>query len=320
MLPALDIKRARGRRLNGRVVMASLTVATAQFALRAEATVEEFLAHLASLVERAAAQGAAVVVFPELASTGLLASITDHDVTTSTIVSDYWKVLPAYTDTIVAALRDIARQQQVVVVGGSHNRLAADNSLRNTAYVVHPDGRVESQDKVHLTPQEHDLGAAGGDKLLVTSVGPFTAGVLICADIQFPELSRYLVHRGVDLIFCPSLTWNRRGVHRVRTGCQARAIENQLYVVMSPLVGHNGLPLDAPMHATGRALVTGPVDKTIGVNDGVLAAAQDSAEQLVVTSLDHDLLMASRARPEAPGLALRRLDLYDSLYAEQRPS
>jgi predicted amidohydrolase len=293
--------------------MASLTVAAVQFALKAEATVEEFVAHVDALVGKAAAQGATVVLFPELASTGLLASITDHVVTTKTVASDYRKILPRYTGTIVEALRQMARQHDVVVVGGSHNRLAEDGSLRNTAYVVHPDGRVELQDKTHLTPQEHQLGVVGGDELLVTSLGPFKAGVLICADIQFPELSRYLVHHGVDLILCPSLTWNRRGVHRVRTGCQARAIENQLYVVMSPLVGHSGLPLDAPMHAVGRALVTGPVDKTIGVNDGILAATLDGEEQVLVTTLDHDLLMASRAKPEAPGLALRRLDLFEKL-------
>ena len=298
--------------------MASLTVASVQLELKAEATVDEFLSHLDTLVGKAAAQGAEVVLFPELASTGLLASICDHGVTTQTVAADYWKVLPNYTDTIVGALRQMSQEHQVVVIGGSHNRLADDGTLRNTAFLVHPDGRVELQDKIHLTPQERDLGAVGGDELLVTKIGPFTAGVLICADIQFPELSRYLVHRGVDLIFCPSLTWNRRGVHRVRTGCQARAIENQLYVVMSPLVGSSGLPLDAPMHAVGRALVTGPVDKTIGINDGVLAVAQDDAEHVLVTTLDHDLLMASRAKPEAPGLALRRLDLYEALYAEHR--
>jgi len=65
-------------------------------------------------------------------------------------------------------------------------------------------------------------------------------------------------------------------------------------------------------------LVTGPVDRTIGINDGILAAAEDDAEQVVVTTLDHDLLMASRANPEAPGLALRRPDLYEALRAEQR--
>ncbi len=297
--------------------MASLTVATVQLALRAESSVAGFLDHMDGLVQRAAEQGAQIVVFPELASTGLLGTITDHVVTTKTIAADYWRVLPTYTDAIVDGLTDVARRHDVVVVGGSHNRVAEDGSLRNTAYVVHPDGRVETQDKIHLTPQEHDLGARGGDDLLVTTIGPFTAGVLICADIQFPELSRYLVHKGVDLIFCPSLTWNRRGVHRVKTGCQARAIENQLYVVMSPLNGQSGLPQDAPMYAVGRAVVTGPVDKTVGVNDGILAAADGDDEQVVVRTLDHDLLMASRARPEAPGLALRRLDLFAKLQSEQ---
>ncbi len=181
-------------------------------------------------------QGAELVLFPELASTGLLGAIDDHEVTTKSITSDYWSVLPQDAEAISVSVSELARRYGVVIVGGSHNRLAGDGSLRNTAYVAHPDGRVEIQDKTHLTPQEHELGARGGDELLVTELGPFTAGILICADIQYPELSRYLVGKGVDLILCPSLTWNRRGVHRVRTGCQARAIENQLYVVMSPLV------------------------------------------------------------------------------------
>jgi predicted amidohydrolase len=210
----------------------------------------------------------------------------------------------------------MAKEHNIVIAGGSHNRIAEDGSLRNTAFIAHPDGRVESQDKIHLTPQEHSLGARGGNELLVTKIGPFTAGLLICADIQFPELSRYLVHKGVDLILCPSLTWNRRGVHRVRTGCQARAIENQLYVVLSPLFGSNGIPTDSPMYAVGKALVSGPVDKTVGINDGILAKSESDDEDILFAELDHDLLLASRATPEAPGLALRRLDLYAKLQAE----
>lgn len=298
--------------------MGSLTVATVQFELRPERSVDDFLEHMRTLVGTAADQGAEVVLFPELASTGLLAAIHDHAVTTATIGDDYWKVLPHYADAILDGVRDMARAHGITVVGGSHNRLAEDGSLRNTAYLVYPDGRVVTQDKTHLTPQEHALGARGGDELLVAQVGPFTAGLLICADIQYPELSRYLVHRGVDLILCPSLTWNRRGVHRVKTGCQARAIENQLYVVMSPLVGHSGLPLDAPMHAVGRALITGPVDRTVGINDGIIGCAESDDEQVLVRTLDHDLLVASRAEPEAPGLGLRRLDLFEALAAEQR--
>ncbi|MER7395244.1 nitrilase-related carbon-nitrogen hydrolase [Streptomyces sp. NPDC000151] len=293
--------------------MSTLTVAAVQFELRPEKDAESLLGHMESLVGQAAAEGAELVLFPELVSTGLLAAITDHEVTRATVSDDYWNVLTSFTDRLVEGMSAMARQYAIVIAGGSHNRLSADGSLRNTAYLVHPDGRVETQDKTHLTPQEHELGARGGDDLLITHVGPFTVGVLVCADIQFPELSRHLVDSGVDLILCPSLTWNRRGVHRVRTGCQARAMENQLYVVMSPLIGTSGLPLDGPMHAVGRALVAAPVDRTVGHNDGLLAIADGPAEQLVLATLDHDLLLASRARPEAPGLALRRPDLYAAL-------
>ncbi|MFV8054812.1 nitrilase-related carbon-nitrogen hydrolase [Mycobacterium sp. 48b] len=297
-------------------MMSSLRVATTNFALRAETSVEGLLKHIEGLVGRAAAAGAEMVVFPEFASTGLLGSISDHIVTAKTVTPDYRDVLAPRFDDIADGVKRLARQYGIVIVGGSHNRIADDGSLRNTAVIAQPDGRVETQDKIHLTPPEHEMGARGGDELLVTRIGPFTAGLLICADIQFPELSRYLVHQGVDLIICPSLTWNRRGVHRVRTGCQARAIENQLYVVMSPLVGDSGLPVDAPLYAVGQALVSTPVDKTVGINDGLLALSEVKGEDILFAELDHDILIASRSFPEPPGLSLRRTDLFAKLRAE----
>jgi len=294
--------------------VSSLRVALAQMQLRPEPSVEGFLEHVESLVADGARRGAEVVVLPELASTGLLASL-DHTSTTTTVTDDYHHGLTAYADAIRRGLSRMAADHQVVVIGGSHNRTAPDGTLRNTAYICHPDGSVESQDKIHLTPPEHAMGTTGGDDLLVTRLGPFTAAVLICADIQFPELTRALVQRGVELIICPSLTWNRRGVHRVRAGSQARAMEGQVYVVMSPLVGSSGLPEDAPMYAVGRAFALAPVDKTIGKNDGILVESDNDAEGLLLVDLDRDLLMASRANPETPGLALRRDDLYARLLA-----
>jgi predicted amidohydrolase len=70
------------------------------------------------------------------------------------------------------------------------------------------------------------------------------------------------------------------------------------------------------MYAVGKALVSGPVDRTVGINDGILATTESTEEQVLIVDLDHDLLLASRANPEAPGLALRRLDLYAKLQAE----
>jgi predicted amidohydrolase len=204
---------------------------------------------------------------------------------------------------VLAGLVGLAARYRVDLLGGSHCRIADDGSLRNTAYLVRPDGEVLGQDKLHLTPQEHALGMRGGDALLVARVGPFTAGVLVCADLEFPELARTLTARGVDLLLAPSLT-------RMTVAAQARAMENQLYVLLSPLVGSSGLPADTPLHATGRALVTGPIDRTVGANDGVLAAADGPGESVLLVDLDPALLARSRAAPEVPGLALRRPDLY----------
>ena len=86
--------------------MASLTVATTQFALRPETSVEGYLTHTEDLVRQAVAQGAEVVVFPELASTGLLAAIADHQVTTQTITSDYWQALPVHLQPLVEGIAD----------------------------------------------------------------------------------------------------------------------------------------------------------------------------------------------------------------------
>lgn len=295
--------------------MTKLKAAMVQFELRREESLEAHFETVERLVTEAVSQRAGLVVFPEFASMGLLGAISDRETTAATVTEDYWNFLAPLFPEIADRVRGLAERFEITILGGSHNRIAADGSLRNTAILAHPDGRLEYQDKLHLTPPEHAMGARGGDDLLVTSIGDFTVGVLICADIQFPELSRHLTGRGVDLIICPSLTWNRRGVHRVRTGCSARAIENQLFVVMSPLVGSSGLPSDAPLYATGKALATTPVDKTFGLNDGVLAVSEGVGEEIVYAELDRGLLLASRDKPEAPGLKLQRPDFYAELFA-----
>lgn len=293
--------------------MSRLRVAVAQFELRAEHSFDAFHDHVRQVVVRAVEQRAEVVVLPELVTTGLLATVADHVPVTATVARDYRALFPSFTDDLIEAYRALAASHGITVVGGSHYRLAADGTLRNTCHIVHADGSVEEQDKLHLTPPEHRLGATGGDDVLITRIGPFTAAVQICADIEFPEVSRHLVEHGVDLILCPSLTWNRRGMHRVRLGAQARAMENQLYVVGSPLISSSGLPADAPLHGTGRAFAAAPVDRVLGFNDGLLAVSDSGTEDVLVVDLDRELLEKSRAEPEVPGLKLRRLDLYGRL-------
>ncbi|WP_309130465.1 nitrilase-related carbon-nitrogen hydrolase [Brevibacterium sp.] len=297
--------------------MPTLRVATTQLELRAENSCPQLIEHMDTLAAQAAAGGAEVVIFPELVDTGLLGTIEGAPVIAASLRDHYWNTLPAFTDEIVAAQAEMANRHRIDILGGSLLRIDAEGHLRNTAYFTTRDGRQFTQDKIHLTPQEHELGMQGGDSVTVIETVGHKAGMLICADIQFPELSRYLSAKGAEVIFCPSLTWNSRGEHRVRTGCRARAMENQLFVVLSPLVGSSGLPADAPMHAVGEAVIATPVDKTFGLNDGLLGISGNRREETVLYGdLDFELLATSRAKPEAPGLALQRPDVYAKLLAE----
>ena len=292
--------------------MTTLRITTVQFELRAETDFAAFAQHLTDIVESAVADGAELVVFPELCTTGLLASHPRAaEITVDNIAGAYREVFPPLTEPLTELLSDLAVQHGITLLGGSHFRRADDGTHRNTAHLAHPDGRVERQDKLHLTPPEQLMGLRPGDDVLTTTIGGVKAAIQICADIEFPEINRYLAMQGVELILCPSLTWNTRGAHRVAYGSHARAMENQLFVVIAPLVGTCGIPIGGAIHGTGNAMICGPIDRTIGVADGVVEAHPDTrAEGIVTATLDFDLIARSRANPEPPGLSNLRPDLY----------
>jgi len=85
---------------------------------------------------------------------------------------------------------------------------------------------------------------------------------------------------GANLILVPSCTDTLAGYHRVKIGCQARALENQCYVVQSCLVGH--APWSEAVDVNiGAAGIYTPVDRGFPDN-GVLVAGELNAVQWVV--------------------------------------
>ena len=299
--------------------MTKLRVATAQFELRAELTLSGFLSHVEEVVDAGARAGAELVVLPEMLTAGLVASVRDAQaLTVSQLGRVYCDLLPSVHDAYVAHSAALATRKGLWIVTGTNWRKREDGSIANTACLAHPDGRIECQDKLHLTPNEAAAGVVPGDALLVTEIGGIRSAIQICADIEFPELARHLATTaGVELILCPSLTWNRRGAQRVRYGAHARSLENQLFVATSTLVGSCGIPLDGAMHCTGQAVITCPIDRIFGRNDGVLAVARPDDERVTAADLDFDLIAESRMNPEPPGLASIRPDLYAHLASNQ---
>lgn len=295
--------------------MSILRIAATQFALRPESSLDSFSAHVEAVVSSAAAEGAQLVLLPELVTTGLLASHRNTaDLDAAHIGNVYRTLFPLIADHYVDVMSAIAGRHNTIIAGASNIRRVADGSLRNTAYLFHPNGHVDLQDKLHLTPPERAMGITAGDKVTAVSIEGFNVALQICADIEFPEVSRHLAFEGTSLILAPSLTWNSRGANRVRYSAHARALENQLYVAVSPLVGSNGIPHGSALHCTGYAMVTTPLDKTFGINDGILVSHEDNRQEGFITAdLDSALVDASRLTPEPPGLKYVRPEFYDSL-------
>jgi predicted amidohydrolase len=297
--------------------MTHLPISVAQLALAPDASFDAWAVRVRAIAEEAAAAGSRLLLLPELMTTSLLAAHERRDkLTVASLDAVYRSHFPSFTDDVVALLRELAAQHDMTITG-SHLRASGDAEVRNTAFVTQPSGDLVLQDKLHLTPPERAMGIQAGESVETFEVDGVRCAVQICADIEFPEVTRVLAARGVELVLVPSLTWNTRGSERVRIGAHARAMENQLYVAVSTLVATSGYPADGAIHGTGNARVAVPLDRTFGRNDGVWAQAPDTREgALLHTELDTALIAVSREHPEPPGLRYLRPELYATLTAD----
>lgn len=299
--------------------MTALPISVTQFELAPDASFGAWAERVSAVAHEAAGSGSRVLLLPELMTTSLLAAHDRRDeLTVANLDEVYRTYFPTFTDDVASLLRGLAEQHGLTIIG-SHLRSVGDGRVRNTAYVAQPGGDLLLQDKLHLTPPERSMGIEPGEAIDTFEVDGVTCAVQICADIEFPEVSRLLAARGVEVILVPSLTWNTRGSERVRIGAHARAMENQLYVAVSTLVATSGYPVDGAIHGTGNARVAVPLDRTFGKNDGVWAQAEDTRRGAVLhAQLETELLAASREHPEPPGLRYVRPDLYARLAADAR--
>ena len=202
----------------------------------------------------------------------------------------------------------LAVQYNVNIIGGSHPTLI-DGRVYNISTIALRDGSIHEQAKIHPTPDEkYWWNIEGGDKVNVieTDCGP--VGVLICYDSEFPELTRYLVNQGIRILFVPFLTDNRQAYCRVRYCCQARAVENQIYVVMAGNVGNLPRVENIDIQYAQSCILT-PCDFPFA-RDGIAAETTPNAEMVAIADLRIDTLLESRASGSVRNLLDRRHDLY----------
>lgn len=233
-------------------------------------------------IQRAAEQTVDVIVLPEMWNTG-------YALTRLNVVAD------DDGQRTRQLLSKLARQFRVNIVGGSV-AVARDGHYYNEMLVIDRHGQLVSQyDKVHrfgLMAEDRYITAGATEN--VFELDDVAAMGVICYDIRFPEWLRKQAAQGPRVIFV-SAEWPTQRQMQWRLLLQARAIENQAFVVAVNRVGS-----DPDNQFGGQSLVIDPL--------GDLLAIGGAHPQLITATLD--LAQVERVRGQIPVLEDRRPELY----------
>jgi predicted amidohydrolase/GNAT superfamily N-acetyltransferase len=287
----------------------TVRVATVQYLQRRISSFDEFAQIVSYFVSAVAENKSDFVLFPELFTMQLLSLADDNLKPLQSM-----RQLATYTERYKQLFESLAIRHNINIIAGSHPTDLGERGLQNIAYVFLRDGSVHMQPKIHPTPDErYWWQIQGGDTVssIETDCGPI--GVLVCYDSEFPELARHLIaDQGANILFVPFSTEVRQGYLRVRYCAQARAVENQCYVVTSGNVGNLPRVQNMDLHYAQSCILT-PCDFPFA-RDGIAADTTPNVEMIAFADLDLDTLESARAAGSVQNLKDRRHDLYSVVW------
>jgi len=227
------------------------------------------------LLTAAAPEKDSLVVLPEMFATGFSMNTAE--------------MAEAYGSGTEQFLAGAAREFGVCLVAGAAMR-GRDGHSRNKALVFSPAGELLA---FYAKMRPFTLGGeakhyAAGEKPVVFAWGGWTVAPFVCYDLRFPEVFRVATAAYRPHLFAVIANWPQQRIHHWVRLLQARAIENQAYVV-----GVNRCGRD-PQHVyTGRSMIVDP-------HGEILADAGDG-EGWIAGRLDLNTL--EKYRSELPFLA-----------------
>lgn len=222
--------------------------------------------------------------------------------------SEAIRKLAGYTEKLRNVFMEKAVSYNINIISGSMPYLREDG-LYNITYLCRRDGSWDYYDKVHVTPAERESwGMKGGDKVKIFDTDCGKIGIMVCYDVEFPEISRLYADQGMQILFVPFLTDTQNGYMRVRNCSMARAIENECYVAIAGSVGNLPRVNNMDIQYAQSAIFT-PSDFAFPTNC-IKAEATPNTEMTIVADVDLDLLKELHTYGSVRTLGDRRKDLY----------
>ncbi|MBN1332321.1 MAG: GNAT family N-acetyltransferase [Synergistales bacterium] len=273
-----------------------------QWQMRLFESFEDFLQQVEFFVDAVASYNSDIIMFPELFNLPLIAQYDQEN------AAEAMRSLAEYTETVRDALLEMAVSYNINIISGSVPEYR-DNMLYNVCFLLRRDGTWDKQYKLHITPDEYKYwGLQGGDDLKVFDTDVGKIGILICYDVEFPELPRYLAENGMNILFIPFWTDTKNAYLRIRRCSQARAIENECYVAIGGSVGNIPRVENMDIQYSQAAVFT-PSDFAFP-HDAIAAEATPNTEMALIADLDVNLIKELRHTGSVRNLLSRRQDLY----------
>ena len=246
--------------------------------------------------------GSDFAVFPELFIAPLMADYNHMS------EADAIREIARYAEPIRKRFQELAISYNINIITGSMPFLE-DSTLYNGGFLCKRDGTYETYTKIHITPNEVlHWGMKGGSQIKTFDTDCGKIGIMICYDVEFPELSRLMADEGMNILFVPFLTDTQNGYTRVKNCAQARAIENECYVAIAGCVGNLPKVNNMDIQYAQTAVFT-PSDFAFPSN-GIKAEATANTEMTLIVDVDLNLLKQLHEHGTVRILKDRRHDLY----------
>lgn len=255
------------------------------------------LSEVCEWIEKAAAEGADVVLFPELILSAGYA-----------LGERYRKVAETVPGPSIEAVARKAGENKIYVIVGLAEK-SANDILYDSAVLIDRQGKIlGTYRKSHLYPPTESIFSRG-EELPVYQTDFGTVGLLICYDLEFPETARILALKGAEVIFHLVADWPQ-GVpglpERVfELSFRARALENRIVLAICNRVGDDP---DLKSYFYGLSRIIG--------TQGEIIASVDQGEKMFLAEVD--LEQAHRERETYNYFHNRRPELYNALLEQNR--
>jgi predicted amidohydrolase len=256
----------------------NVKIATAQYNISFLDNWRAYEEKIEGWIVDATEQDAKILLFPEYFSMEL-ASLFGPDIYSS--LNKQLVSMQTLLDDFMQLFKTMAIKYQCIIQAGTFPVAFESLIYQNRAYLFMPDGQIDYQDKLMMTRFENEQWLIkSGQQLKCFETVYGKIAINICYDSEFPLLARAQVEAGCVLILVPSCTDTVAGYHRVKIGCQARALENQCYVVQASLVGDAAWSEAVDVNVGAAAIYT-PVDRGFPDN-GILSVGKFNAVQWVI--------------------------------------